>query len=322
MDNPRKEFTVRQSFLRRLVEAIVGTIALVAGVVLQSYGAKDDNPLHTELLILGGVMVAVGGVALSWIASAIISERQAADAVQVARDDVDHKLDNLSRVLGQAAGQISQAVQQSESGQISPATGFALVSQSTRIIYGQVNEISVIRGAKFDSAQLLETAGALDELARQFSGGATDEREVDELRRRLKDIQTSLKTGKPGPIDVDKAVPTSTPRWSFLCPRCGRPMGVRRDGNGARVMACIACLAAIKVDPDLGVAEQDGMFTKVEAASFSKNGNRPKFHCPACGVQVRALLITPDGYTGFCIDDRVVMTLSYEQFNSYLNEPA
>ena len=98
-------------------------------------------------------------------------------------------------------------------------------------------------------------------------------------------------------------------------------MGARRDGNGTRVMACIACLAAIRVDPDVGVAEVDGMFTKIEAASFSKNGNRPKFHCPTCGTLVRALLITPDGYMGFCLDDRLAMTLSYDQFNSFLNEP-
>lgn len=165
--------TTGRGLSRRIVESIAGAIMLGAGILLQVLGARSDQApasLGTPLLIIGGVLVAIGGVALSWIASSILTERQTFEARESARSEIDDKLDNLSRALGQAAGQISQAVEQADVGQIPSATGFALVSQATRTIYGQVNEIAVIRGQRFDAAQLLDTAARLDDLARQLSG--------------------------------------------------------------------------------------------------------------------------------------------------------
>lgn len=207
--------TTGRGLSRRIVESIAGAIMLGAGILLQVLGARSDQApasLGTPLLIIGGVLVAIGGVALSWIASSILTERQTFEARESARSEIDDKLDNLSRALGQAAGQISQAVEQADVGQIPSATGFALVSQATRTIYGQVNEIAVIRGQRFDAAQLLDTAARLDDLARQLSGPATKDDDLSKTRRELQDIQNQLASATPvrqyGSVTVS-------------CPYCG-----------------------------------------------------------------------------------------------------
>ncbi|UPL09969.1 hypothetical protein [Microbacterium sufflavum] len=200
------KFSYSAAIRSSLVELLAGIVMIVAGVALQVNGATGDEP-DAGLTICGGVLLAFGGVLLSWMASRILAEHQlfqhesdtrrdAESALKTAQAEVDEKLGNLSRVLGQAAGQIAQAVEKVDSGLISNDTGFELISQSNRMIYGQVGEIAVIRKSKFDPAYLLDTASTLDDLARDLSArtqtGTTDQDSLATVRQKIETVRVGL----------------------------------------------------------------------------------------------------------------------------------
>lgn len=214
------------------VELLAGLVLIVLGVVAQVQGSGSS----VVLMVAGGIGVAVGGILLSWIASKELGERQTLEAVDASRQEIDSKLDSLSRVLGQAAGQIGQAVQAVESGQSDSRTGFALVSQATRMIYGQVNEIAVIRGTSFDSAYLLETASQLDDLARRLTSPDVDERnELAEVRKELAAVKANLSAGA--------AAQRSFSLEPVACPYCENVNRVRLGslGGDTASASCAAC---------------------------------------------------------------------------------
>lgn len=243
------------------VEIISGIAMVVVGVILQVNGSSGETPNPT-LTVTGGILVALGGVLLSWMASRVLSERQrdesqtkakneAEDAVIAVRAEIDEKLNNLSRVLGQAAGQITQSVEKFEVGEISKKTGFELILQANRMIYGQVNEIAVIRKSQFDPAYLLETANSLDKLGRELASRSdTGQPDPDELQNFRNQVEAVIKglsasnehrtSGKVqvicphcdtlvysavGAMPGDTAVQT--------CPSCGEIFNVHRNSTGA-----------------------------------------------------------------------------------------
>lgn len=364
------------------VEVVCGVGLIVAGVVVQVQGSR--TPTNTTLLVTGAVLVALGGVLISWIAARALGEKQAEEAAEVARNEIDEKLDSLSRVLGQAAGQISQAVEQVDLQQIPASTGFALISQATRMVYGQVNEIAVLRGSEFDSAYLLDTATTLDDLARQLAGpgNSRTSNRIEEVRRQLQDVKANLASGKkaaersypeatvgcpycgarnevrlgslPGdtaagscavcgesfnahraasgsafsrprgvagaisaPDGTAKAAPAR--RWEFSCPKCEREMSAPSDGQGARLMICTSCMAALDVDPDERGVKQRGAFELRTDVQFRANGTRPKWNCPSCGRVVKAALITDRGHLGICSEDRIALMVEYGAYESWRN---
>lgn len=67
-----------------LVEVVCGVAMVVFGVILQVNGTTGDTPNPT-LTVSGGILVAVGGVLLSWMASRILAERQAVEASEDSR---------------------------------------------------------------------------------------------------------------------------------------------------------------------------------------------------------------------------------------------
>jgi transcription elongation factor Elf1 len=221
--------------LSSLVEVVASVAMIVIGVILQVNGSSGGSP-NAVLTVTGGVLVAIGGVLLSWMASRILAERQREEAASTAKRDkeaameaaqaeVDEKLNNLSRILGQSAGQISQTVEKVEMGSISEVTGFELISQANRMIYGQVNEIAVMRKAKFDSAYLLETATTLDKLGRELTArthgddGQHDPAELESVREQIDDVLKGLLSG-------DHTAPRATSEVHTTCPYCDKPVQV------------------------------------------------------------------------------------------------
>src|SRR5438128_9086218 len=83
--------------------------------------------------IAGNILVAVGGVFISWSAATSF-------AAERALGEQHAKLDGLSRQLGTVSGQIGHAVGQGETGNVEPVTAFAMIGQLTRTLYGLVNE--------------------------------------------------------------------------------------------------------------------------------------------------------------------------------------
>jgi len=185
------------------VETLSGLVLIGAGVYISSIGSTA--PVHKNgLLTMGGLLTAFGGILVSWVASKAFAKDQA-------QAEFGQQLGNLSRNLGQAASQISRAVEQSQDHDITAETGFALISQANRTIYGQVNEISVIQGAGFDPAYLLETASKLDSLALQLESSGKGGEALQQVRRQLEQVRTTLSRGP---------VVRTYSRAQVACPEC------------------------------------------------------------------------------------------------------
>jgi hypothetical protein len=247
------------------VELISGAAMVVIGVILQVNGASADKPNPT-LTVTGGILTAFGGVLLSWMASRALAAKQAkesakaasedtASAMQTAQGEVDEKLNNLSRVLGQAAGQISQAVEKVESGLVSEVTGFELISQANRMIYGQVNEIAVIRNSKFDPAFLLETVTAIQEVTRDLSSSdghrdnGSENTVIASALEKLERLREGLSQGAKEGARSTSEVLTTCPYCEFetrvilgttpgdtatnTCSNCGQSFNAHRNSAGA-----------------------------------------------------------------------------------------
>lgn len=251
----------KTAFKSSLVELFAGAVMVIVGVILQVQGSSSEKPSPT-LTVTGGVLTALGGVLLSWMASRVLAEKQAQDAAEAAaatavdaaraaEAEVDEKLNNLSRVLGQAAGQISQAVEKVDSGLVSEATGFELISQANRMIYGQVNEIAVIRNSKFDPGFLSEIVSSIGEVTRELSSSAATQASsspaIASALRRLEslsqDITQSSTTRSSTPVAVTcpycdretQVVLGSTPgdTATNTCPHCAEVFNAHRNAAGA-----------------------------------------------------------------------------------------
>lgn len=270
------------------VEILAGIAMIVLGALLQSFGSK--SPDGTFELVIGGLLIAFGGILLAWIASKILSVDQAAQAAQKAEEDFAKKLDNLSRGIGQAAGQISQAVEQYELNKVNPTTGFALVSQANRIIYGQVNEIAVLRGEHFDAGALIDTANKLDELARQLSNVTGTGSTADAVRKQLADVRQSLSTDSEGSRRAFR-------KESVTCPYCNASTDARLGSlpGDTAVATCRACGESFNTHrSSAGIAFVRARYTNsVNAAESNEPTTAPpitppirfEFPCPSCNVE-------------------------------------
>ena len=276
---------VMRRMLSSAVELICGVAMVAVGVVLQVHATSKPHEDATTTIV-GGLLIAFGGILLAWIASRALAEQQAAKATHEARGEIDQKLDNLSRVLGQAAGQISQSVEQYELHQISPVTGFALISQANRMIYGQVNEIAVIRGSSFDSAYLLETAAKLDDLARELSTPGTAETpKIAEVRQRIEDVRANLAVSAT-------AVSRSYRVESVDCPYCNNPSDVNLGsipGDTASAV-CPTCRETFNAHR----APSGHAFTRKRGPAagitdrMAPSRSRWSFNCPNCNKSMSA----------------------------------
>src|SRR5262245_48600161 len=79
----------------------------------------------------GGLLTALGGVLLSWVAAVAYSKREATQ-------QLNEQLDAVSRNLGHAATRVTRAVEQCQAQQLDSTAGLALISQATTMIYGQI----------------------------------------------------------------------------------------------------------------------------------------------------------------------------------------
>ncbi len=269
------------------VELVCGLAMIVIGVIQQVHGTAA-KPSDATSVVLGGILIAFGGVLLSWIASRAFAKQQAEESASEARGAIDDKLDNLSRVLGQAAGQISQAVEQYELSQLSPTTGFALISQANRMIYGQVNEIAVIRGTSFDSAYLIETASKLDGLARELSASGTPETSsIDSVRQRIEDVRADLAT-------ANASAGRSYQGEDVACPYCRVKTtvtlgSVPGDTAGAVCPVCHEPFNTHRASTGSAFTRKRG--GSVNGAPFEGTSPRPAmwyYKCPSCDAGIGA----------------------------------
>jgi transcription elongation factor Elf1 len=257
-----------RSLTKSPIESLSALVLVAVGVYISSIGSTATSD-KTGLLAAGGLLTTFGGVLFAWVVSKTFTTEHA-------RVEFQQQLGHLSRNLGQAAGQISRAVEQSQTKDIAAETGLALISQANRIIYGQVSEISVIQGTGFDPAYLLETATTLDHLARQLESDGEVSGELEEVRRQLKEVRTSLSSATP--TRTYSSTPTECPHCkemnevrlgdtpgdtaSAACASCGERFNAHRASDGSAFSRA------------LGPAPRSAPTRKVASWAFD---------CPACG---------------------------------------
>lgn len=264
------ELRLFRALLGSPIEVVTALVASGGGIFLTILAT--DAPTHRgEFLTIGGVLTTFGGILISWIASKAIARQQAID-------EVGERLDSLSRNLGQVAGQISRSVEQAQTREISPETGFALILQASRLVYGQVNEIAVLRGAAFDSAYLIDTAEQLDGLAQQLSrqlgtSGAPAE-SIATVRQNLATVRTNLT--RVAPVRSSSIADVG-------CPHCGTTNSVQvGDFPGDTAAAvCSACGKAFNAHRSLSGLFSRPMGRPLGSATVPAV-ERWNFNCPSC----------------------------------------
>lgn len=259
-----------RSLAQSPIESLAALVLVGVGVYVSAI-ASTASAHKTGLLTAGGVLTTFGGVLFAWVVSKAFATEQV-------REDFQQQLGHLSRNLGQAAGQISRAVEQSDGRDISSETALALISQANRMIYGQVSEISVIQGTSFDPAYLLDTATKLDGLARQLASDREDG-ELEEVRRRIKEVQTSLSEATP-----DRTYSAT----GVSCPTCGADNEVKLgDFTGDTASAiCEACKSKFNAH-----RRSDGSaITRpvVQKVATPEGDGRWWFSCPSCATPAAA----------------------------------
>jgi hypothetical protein len=137
-------------FAEKPLEMICAAVMIVAGIAMAA--------VLSSWQAVGGALAAFGGALLSWSTASVNTPEQAR---QILKAD----LENLSRRLATAAGQISQAVQSVRSEQYDADVGFALISQATAVLYGLVNDIQVMAGSQFSAENLIITVDRCEEMA-------------------------------------------------------------------------------------------------------------------------------------------------------------
>lgn len=248
------------------VESLSALVLIAVGVYVSAIGSSA--PEHKAgLLAAGGLLTTFGGVMFAWVVSkAVATER--------ARSEFRQQLGHLSRNLGQAAGQISRTIEQSQATDISSETALALISQANRMIYGQVSEISVIQGTGFDPAYLLDTAAKLDDVARQLESDDSQGEELESVRRQLQEVRTSLSSASPR---------RTYSRAPVKCPECQKQNDVELGdfpGDTASI-SCTFCgerFNAHRASDGSAFSRPVGPAPKAQ----SSKGERWSFSCPAC----------------------------------------
>ncbi len=277
-------------FLRLLwsnpIETLSAFVLVGVGVYISSIGSSATTH-KTGLLTAGGLLTTFGGILFAWVVSKAFATEQV-------RGEFQQQLGHLSRNLGQAAGQISRAVEQSQAGDTSSETGLALISQANRMIYGQVSEISVIQGAGFDPAYLLETATTLDGLARQLESDRRADGELEKVRRQLKEVRTSLSSATRN---------RTYSRAVVDCPKCEAPNGVELgDFPGDTASStCEKCRTRFNAHRASGGAAFSRAAGPAELGSRDLGHvERWSFACPACKRQMSAPAAGTDIKTMVC----------------------
>lgn len=343
----------------RLLELVVAFILVLAGIVATA--SADGSALWAAF---GSGLTALGGVQIAWIASA-------ASGRLVERREQKRQLDVLSRAIGQTVGSVGWAVAQAKEGQMSPERALDLVSQGTQFLYGQVNEISVLRGEAYDSAYLLETAKTLESLARDLEGAEVrrvDARSADEVTRVLEqlgkvrsqlssrasvertrsleevscpycghqnDVTLGLFPGETTQASCSSCsqtfnahrdsggrtfvrrlgVHSPQQRIAIECPSCGEQMSLPRVSTAAkRKVICVSCFVIHQFADDGVELQTVGKAGRSKAASFSRNGKRPRVVCAAGGEELDALLKSATAFLAVCFLHDQVMEISREDF--------
>lgn len=296
--------------LSKRMQVGAGILMLAIGVTLTAYapffsdGTSDGIKVATGAL--GNLLALAGGALLSWVIAATVSRRDA-------REELNEKLESLSRNLAVIYGRIMDAAQLGSRGAyVSEETALALIIQAADMINGQVTEIQAIRGNSFEGGILIETKEKLDDLSRKLarteSQGAQESvsletSEVKALRNTVDAIRSDISRLQSG----DAAGYT---REDANCPNCGAV-------NGAFVGAAIGSTATRKCQAcgigfNIHRRADRTIFTRLvgpapAGASANSVSEELTFNCTSCHKESKLRYSDRDG------DSKLVICLKCQQ---------
>ena len=289
------------------METIAGIALAVMGVLMGSYGGREEQ---TALVISGGVATALGGALLSWTVGKVVTKQQALNEIR-------SQLDLVSRNIGQASAQISQAVERSLMEGLHSDTAFALVQQAVNTIYTQVTAIQNILESPFPSQELLDTANELQDLATQLSSnggvGATTKiaSRLEQVRRNLeknaRPIRSSEVVGCP---DCKKQTTVMIGQYpgstaSSTCEHCGKPLNAHRRVDGSVFARPVGQASTVRVETSCPDCSNEISFVT------KAGGQETKTVCFNCGASLIAADGGPPTVNGkFDIVDGVIAALT------------
>lgn len=205
-------------FKQKPVEVFTSIFIILIGLLVVV--VQGTQPLWSTV---GAILTTLGGVLLSWSTAAVSTAEQA-------REVLRPQLETVSRHLGTAAGSISRVVKQVQNGEGDAETGLALVANSTRTLYGLVNDLQLMVGAKFSSQDLIATVTSLEELAVNLSSKVSTllpddpESHPESREPSIADVQNGLETLRLQLQSTRQKLQEPEQKMAFetvTCPDCG-----------------------------------------------------------------------------------------------------
>lgn len=225
---------VRDAARGRAVEIVCGLVMILVGVWLTAASSTSVPPNQLGIGA-GGLLTALGGVLMSWVVAFAVSKREAVK-------QLNEQFDAVSRNLGQAATRVSRAVEQCQAQELDSTTTLALISQATTLIYGQIDQIQRLIGARFDSEAIMQTFKELDQLATKLDREprAASEEVRGEVARILQRVRR-------GTQPVAKKVEVE-------CPYCevSYPVSLGTDSGATSTVTCLSCTGRFNVHRSSG----------------------------------------------------------------------
>lgn len=127
-------------------------------MVASGLALSSDPTWH----LIAATLIAAGGVLLSVHPASAYARRDAEAAFHA-------RLDTLVRQLAISSGQIDQAALHAQTGTVDAETCFALIRQASRTLFGLVDEMRAVRGARFDPSETVQTVETLLEMAEDLN---------------------------------------------------------------------------------------------------------------------------------------------------------
>jgi len=198
-------------------------------------------------------------------------------------------------------------------------TALELIHQQTRRIQSDVNEVSLIIGTAYNSANVEETIRDIDVVSGILGSTASPE-----FTKRLSEVKQKLLQGGQVPsIIADPDVPTAKIFRTVTCPKCGKNIKARihlRPGDTETSAVCLECYSRIGILlPNLTAELRGSLEVIKDPQILGKSGSRPVTACPRCTKRISAQIERDETYFAICRDDDTMTVVSREAFQTWRN---
>ncbi|MGE3962187.1 MAG: hypothetical protein AB7F65_10960 [Dehalococcoidia bacterium] len=350
-------------FLRRLVtahptEVAAAIVMIVVGifVTVLADGAEEQQ----RLVAAGGILTATGGALLSWVTSRMLTQQQADAELRERLGSLSRSIGQAASQIRLAAAQgIMHEIHPATGFALVEQASWTIYGQVSEmaLIQGAPFDAGFIAetAEKLNrlARDLTNTDKSKVELARQEI-----ERISDDLRDRA--VTATYEVSCPscgaanlvslarasgssamvtcgtcqqtfnahtgpngaftrprGPLTLPSSIAPAD--WAFKCPDCEHELKARSSH-----MMCVSCYAYLELDLASKSVRSIGKYECSDVLPEGRTGARPILRCPMCRRLMNGLINDGLYYMAFCRDDRQLMRVSHEAWQTWRarNAPA